>query len=74
MGIFAAVFVLLLVVCAIAFKTVELAWVRQVLLPGDPEVPAAALENMVTNLRDGEGFIQVFKTFCEEIIRSVPLE
>ena len=69
-GLFAAIVVILLVLCAITVKTVGLEWVQEVLLPGDPDVTAAALENMVADLRGGEGVVEAFKTFCEEIMRN----
>ena len=69
-GIFVTVVVILLVLCAITVKTVGLEWVQEVLLPGDPHVTAAALENMVEGLRSGEGIVEAFKTFCEEIMRN----
>lgn len=40
----------------------------QFLLPGDPAVTAAALENMVQNLHDGENVQEAFAGFCREII------
>lgn len=69
-GIFTAVVVILFVLCAITIKTVGLQWVQEVLLPGDPDVTAAALENMVADLRSGEGIVEAVKTFCEDIMRN----
>lgn len=43
-------------------------WVRDLILPGDEEVTAAALEKMVANIRSGEPVGQVVETFCREII------
>ena len=72
--IFAAAAVILLVLCAITVKTVGLAFVREVLLPGDPDITAVALENMVADLREGEGFVRAFSAFCEVIIQNAPVE
>ena len=73
-GIIVGILVILLVVCAIAVKTVGLEWVQEVLLPGDPDITAAALEGMVDDLRSGEGLIEAFKTFCHEIIENAATE
>ncbi len=69
----AAVLVALLVLGAIAVKTVGLNWVKEVLLPGDPDVTAAALEGMVENLRSGESLLDAIKTFCREIMEHASL-
>ena len=62
--------VLLLVVGAITVKTVGLQWVQEVLLPGDPDVTAAALEGLVDDLRQGDALGQAIRAFCEEIIAN----
>lgn len=43
-------------------------WVRDLLLPGDEEVTAAALEGMVENIRSGEPVGEAVEAFCREII------
>ena len=43
-------------------------WFRDLLLPGDEEVTAAALEGMVSDLRDGQSIGEALETFCKEII------
>ena len=73
-GIFAAAVIILLVLCAITVKTVGLEWVQEVLLPGDPGVTAQALENMVADLRGGEGIAEAIKTFCNEIMQNASIE
>ena len=73
-GIIAGAIVILLVLCAITVKTVGLEWVQEVLLPGDPAITALALENMVEDLRSGEGFVDAIKTFCQEIIQNAAPE
>lgn len=45
-------------------------WVREVILPGDAEVTAAALEGMVSDLREGEPMGEALETFCREIIHG----
>lgn len=62
--------VLFLVVGAITIKTVGLTWVQEVLLPGDPEVTAVALEGLVEDLRQGDTLGQAIRAFCEEIIAN----
>ena len=69
-GIILGALVVLLVLGAIAVKTIGLEWVQEVLLPGDPDITAAALEGMVEDLRSGSGIVEAFKAFCEEIIQN----
>lgn len=42
--------------------------IREILIPGDSEVTAAALDNAVRNLREGDTFSDVFACFCQEIM------
>jgi hypothetical protein len=44
--------------------------VQEVLLPGDPAVTAAALENMTEGLRSGESLLDAVTAFCREIIAN----
>lgn len=62
--------ILLLIAGAITVKTVGLTWVQEVLLPGDPEVTAMALESLVEDLRGGDTLGQAIKAFCEEIMAN----
>ena len=64
----AAVLVLSLVFGAIAIKSIGLTWVKEVLLPGDPDVTAAALEALAEDLRNGESIADAVKAFCQEIV------
>ena len=73
-GIVATMVIILLVLCAITIKTIGLEWVQEVLLPGDPDITAAALEKMAADLKEGEGIVEAFKTFCEDIIRNASPE
>lgn len=43
-------------------------WVRDLLLPGDEDITAAALEGMVSDLRSGEPLGDAVETFCKEIL------
>ena len=43
------------------------------ILPGDPEVTAAALEHMVASVSQGEPVGEVFFAFCREIIDGAAL-
>lgn len=43
-------------------------WARDLVLPGDAEVTAAALEGMVCDLRDGEPMGEALEAFCREIL------
>lgn len=60
--------VLLLVAGAMAVKSTWLPWVQDYLLPGDPAVTAAALEEMVEDLKEGQGIVSAFRAFCREIL------
>ena len=64
----ATALVVVLVFGAMALKSSGLDFVKNYLLPGDPAVTAAALENMAEDLRQGESIIAAFQAFCEEII------
>lgn len=65
-----AVGVLSLVFLAIAIKHTGLTWVRDVLLPGDPAITAAALENMVDNMKSGISIGDAVTAFCQEILAN----
>lgn len=53
---------------AITIKTVGLKWVQEFLIPGDPAITAAALEEMVADLRQGTSLADAVTAFCQEII------
>lgn len=43
-------------------------WLRNILLPGDEDVTAAALESLVEDLYSGESVGEAVQTFCREIL------
>ena len=43
-------------------------WLRDLILPGDEDVTAAALEGIVSDLRSGEPLGEAVDTFCKEIL------
>lgn len=45
-------------------------WVRDLLLPGDEEVTAAALHGLVEDLNAGEPLGDAVEAFCREIING----
>ena len=45
-------------------------WVRDLLLPGDEDVTAAALGSLVEDLSAGEPVGEAVQTFCREIIHG----
>ena len=69
-GIFAGLLVLLLVVAAVTVKSVGLQWVREVLLPGDPAVTAAALGGFVLDIKEGDTLVDAITAFCQEIVNG----
>ncbi len=62
--------VVLCLLLALGIKTLSLPWVQEVLLPGDPAVTAAALENMAQNLKNGDSLLEAVTAFCQEIVRN----
>ena len=67
-----SVAVTLLVLClvgALAFPGGRL-WLRDILLPGDADITAAALGSLVENLSAGEPVGEAVQTFCREIIHG----
>ena len=44
------------------------------LLPGDPDVTAAALEGLREDLAVGEPFVEAVTTFCWEIVNGAALD
>lgn len=69
-AVMAAALVLALTGSALTVKATGLSWVQKYLLPGDPEVTAAALEQMVDDLRSGRGIGEAVTAFCREIIEN----
>ena len=63
-----AIIILALIAGALTVKIIGLPWVQEVLLPGDPAVTAAALENMTDGLRSGDSLVEAVTAFCREII------
>ena len=69
-AIMAAALVMVLTGGALTVKLTGLPWVQKYLLPGDPEVTAAALEQMVDDLRSGYSFADAVTAFCREIMEN----
>lgn len=67
-GMIAAVLVLVLVFGAISVRLNALPWIKEYLLPGDPEVTAMALEGLVEDLKEGNSLGQAVTAFCKEIM------
>ena len=42
--------------------------IRDLLLPGDEAVTAAALEGMIEDIQDGDSVGEALETFCREIL------
>ena len=58
-----------LVVASIAFGW-QSEQVRDLLIPGDPEVTAAAFALFIEELRSGEGFREAVTAFCTEVLKN----
>ncbi len=67
-GAFAAVIVAVLILGAMTVRLRALPWVKEYLLPGDPEVTAMALDSLVQDLREGDSLGQAVTAFCREIM------
>ena len=67
-AIAAGLLVIVLVVGAVSVKYTGLRWVQDYLLPGDPAVTAAALENFAQDLKEGESVKDAITAFCREIM------
>lgn len=67
-GIAALVVICVLLISAVSFKTAALPWIKNFLIPGDPEVTAAALDAFVDDLQDGMSFADAVTAFCQTII------
>lgn len=59
-----------LIIGAVMIKIYGLNWVREILLPGDPDVTAAALENMTEGLKNGDSLLEAVTAFCREIVAN----
>ena len=64
--------ILAFVTGAVVIKIFGLTWVQEILLPGDPEVTAAALHNMTDGLRNGDSLLDAVTAFCREIVVNAP--
>lgn len=62
-----AIFAVMIVV-AILMLPSSRAVVAEILLPGDPEVTASALQTLVSDLGEGQGIGDAVTAFCHEII------
>ena len=71
-GVIAGILVVALIIGAITVKMAGLPWVREVLIPGDPVITAAALDGMVEDLRNGDSIIEAITAFCREIMKHAP--
>ena len=67
-GMAAGLLVVVLLIGAMTVKHRGLGWVTNYLLPGDPAVTAAALEGMVTDLKEGDNLYDAVSAFCREIM------
>ena len=70
---FSIALVVALVFGALSIKGRMLPWVRQYLLPGDPEVTAVALDGLWEDLRAGDSLPEALAAFCREIVENAEL-
>ena len=48
-------------------------WMRDFLIPGDPDVTVAAWNTMVDKLRDGSGIRLAVAAFCEQVLEGAEI-
>ena len=61
---------IVLVVGAVGIKVSALPWIEHYLIPADPAVTAAALEELAADLREGEPIADAVSTFCQQILEN----
>ena len=66
-------FLLLFMICVCAFWPEGTAVLRDWILPGDPAVTAAAMEELTDSLRTGEELSDSLRTFCIRILEGADL-
>lgn len=57
-------------ICGFVVIALHLPWARDLLLPGDSAVTAAALEDLAENLQQGESLMDAITVFCRNIIAN----
>lgn len=65
---FTILFFLLFLLCTIRFWQQGAETLREFLLPGDPVVTAAALQDFTQALKAGESLSHAFTVFCQQVI------
>lgn len=58
-------------ICWIGWSNSE---IRQYLLPGDPQITEAALDQLILDVQNGEPFSEAITTFCKGIIENALVE
>ena len=59
-----------ILISAFAVRYVALPWIRDVLITGDPEVTAGALDSLLADLRAGVSLTDAVAAFCQVIIEN----
>lgn len=68
------VFLLLFVITICCFWPEGTAALRRMLLPGDPVVTAAAMEELADSLRTGEELYDSLRAFCVRILEGAAID
>ena len=69
-----ALFFLLFVFLVFSFWPRGAALLREILIPGDPDVTVAALETFARELNRGENLSSAFEAFCRQVLAEAQLE
>ena len=58
------------IIVALVVSVISVPSVRELLIPGDPEVTGAAFSQMIDNLQEGDSVGEAVTAFCREIIQN----
>lgn len=71
---FAGIFLMVFVIFACCFWPEGTAVLRDWILPGDPTVTAAAMEELTDSLRMGERVADALRSFCVQILEGAAVD
>lgn len=69
-----ALFLMLFFMLVFSFWPQGAELLREMLIPGDPDVTVAALETFAQELQCGESLYSAFDTFCRQLLAEAQLD
>ena len=69
-AVYTAAFFLLFLLLVNLFWPDGTGFLRQSLIPGDPDVTAAAVDSLIDDLKDGQQVSDAITAFCRELISN----